>query len=238
MKRGRIAAALMTIMMLATHCLYGQYIEPEEYAPTFRARFFSAGVSFLNFEPRSGNPVPDSLAISFTKVMPMLSYSQDPVELVFGYTRYSSGGSTRTAIVLSTTVATEIPLGGRRGGGFAVPLCVVGDFTKAESGGAERDHFNFASLGAGAGVRVRIGSGALSGTASLLGVVQFTFEGYGTRNGSSSAVIGNATLFWRTAPVFDGLVFGYRFRYQSWSISDSRFDYKAILHGPYIGAIF
>jgi len=38
--------------------------------------------------------------------------------------------------------------------------------------------------------------------------------------------------------VFKGLTFGYRFRYQSWSISDPRLDYTSTFHGPYIGAMF
>jgi hypothetical protein len=231
----RMAIALLAL--LAVRIGYGQYYEPEEYT-TERARYFSAGIGFMDFAPRSGNPVPESLAVSFTKLMPMISYCQDPLDLVLGYTRYSHGGSTRTAILLSATVTTEIPVGGRRGGGLAIPLCATADFTKAEAGGAEKDNFNFASLGVGAGLKFHTPVAALELSASLLGTMQFAFESYGSRNGYSSAVIGNVTILWRSAPVLNGVVFGYRFRYQSWSLSDDWYNYRSILHGPYIGALF
>jgi hypothetical protein len=228
---------LMLIALLMGQRACAQYYEPEEYS-LGRARYFSAGVGFFDFQPRSGNPLPESLAISFTKPMPLVGFSQDPVDLIFGYTRYSLRGVTRTAILLNATVTTEIPLGVRRGNGLTLPLCAVADFTKAEAAGVERDNFNFGSFGIGAGLKFRTPVAPVEFSASILGVIQFAFESYGPRTGSSSAIIGNATLLWRSAPILDGLVFGYRFRHQNWSLSDEQYNYKSIYHGPYIGALF
>jgi len=59
-----------------------------------------------------------------------------------------------------------------------------------------------------------------------------------TGSGFSGAVVLDASTVFRTIGIADGLALGYRFRLQTWSLSNARFDYRAVSHGPYIGIAF
>jgi hypothetical protein len=192
---------------------------------------------YRDFAPTAGNTTPDSLAIAYGAWMPMLAFHQGPVELMFGYTRYTLKGSLREAIVFGTTFATDLVLAGSRSSALLVPVCAAADFSKSESDGAERDHFNIASVGVGAGLKYSAVSPWLEFSIQAQGIIHYSFEGLNTGSGSSSAVLGDVRLLSRHIPVFDGLVFGYRFRYQRWSLSDARLDYRTVNHGPYLGVL-
>jgi hypothetical protein len=42
----------------------------------------------------------------------------------------------------------------------------------------------------------------------------------------------------RSIRVLEGLALGYRFRFQTWAMSNSRFNYRALVHGPFVGLLF
>jgi hypothetical protein len=214
-----------------------QYDELREYVPS-EARFFSAGAMYRDFAPTAGNTTPDSLVIKYSTWMPMLGFHQGPVELMFGYARYTMKGSTREAIFVGTTVATDVLVAGSRSSALLVPVCGAADFSKSESDGAERDHFNVASLGIGAGLKYLASSPSLEFSIQALGIIHYSFEGLSTGSGSSAAVLGDVHLISRHIQILGGLVFGYRFRYQRWSLSDARFNYRVVTHGPYLGVQF
>lgn len=214
-----------------------QYEEPREYVLS-DARFLSAGAMYRDFAPTAGNTTPDSLVIKYTTWMPMLAFHQGPVELMFGYARYTMTGSSREAIYLGTTVTTDLVLAGSRSSALLVPICGAADYSKSESDGSERDNFNIASFGIGAGLKYRAVSPSLEFTVQALGVIHYSFEGLSTGSGSSSAVLGEVRLLTRHIQILEGLVFGYRYRYQRWTLSDARFNYQAVMHGPYLGVLF
>lgn len=213
-----------------------QYIEQRAYEPS-AARYLAGGVFFREFAPRGSTTAPDSLAIRFSRVMPFLMFRQGPVDITFGYTTYSLRGASRATIFLGTTVATEFPLAGRRGSALVLPLLLAADFTKAESAGSDRDHFNTASVGIGTGLKYRLTGEDADISIAAMGVYHYSFQGYSITSGSSPAVLGEATLVLRHVPVFDGMAAGYRFRYQSWN-TGGFFDYSTTNHGVFVGVLF
>jgi hypothetical protein len=63
-------------------------------------------------------------------------------------------------------------------------------------------------------------------------------EQLNARTGFSGAVVADAAALVRGLGLGEGLVLGYRFRLQTWSLSDPRFNYRALAHGPYLGVAF
>jgi hypothetical protein len=232
--RGVLAAVLAVLPMITATA---QYDEPREYVSS-EARFFSAGAMYRDFAPAAGNPTSDSLAIRYKAWMPTLAFDQGPFEVIFGYTRYVMNGSSREAIFLGTTVSTDLIVAGSRSSALLVPLCGAADYSKSESDGAERDNFNVASVGIGGGVKYRAQSPSMEFSIQALGIIHYSFEGFSTGSGSSTAFLGDARLLLRHIRLLDGLVCGYRFRYQSWSLSNAKSDYQTLSHGPYLGVLF
>jgi len=231
-KAVQMAAATAVLAVVA----HAQYETPREYSLQ-EARYLSAGAMARDFAPRSGYTGGDSLAIAFSSWMPMLGYHQGMIDVQFGYTRYSLKGQTRTAIFFGTTLSNELPLVRDRPAALVVPIVLSLDYTKAESPGTERDHFNVASIGLGAGLKVRLMSPGTEFSAHAVGIYHFSFEGFNPGNGSSLALVGEASLILRTIHIADGIVVGYRFRHQTWNLSDGRLNYRVTTHGPYLGVL-
>ncbi len=215
---------------------YAQYETPREYTLQ-EARYFSAGAMVRDFAPRAGYTGGDSLAIAFTSWMPMIGYHQGTLDAQFGYTRYALKGQTRTAIFFGATLSNELPLVRERPAALVVPIMLSLDYTKAESPGTERDHFNVASIGVGAGLKLRLMSPGTEFCAHAVGIYHYSFEGFNTGNGSSVALVGEVSLILRTIHIADGIVVGYRFRHQTWSLADGRLNYRVTTHGPYLGVL-
>lgn len=214
----------------------GQYMEKREYEPAVD-RYLAGGIFFRDFRPGGSNTAPDSLVIRFSRVMPYLMFRQGPVDMTFGYTTYSAGGATRATIFLGSTFATEIPLAGGRGSALVLPLLIAADFTKAESAGSDRDHFNTASVGLGTGLKYRVAGQDVDAFIAATAVYHYSFFGYSFDNGSSPAFLGEAAVILRRVPIFNGIATGYRFRYQRWN-TGGYFDYVTTNHGVFVGVLF
>ncbi len=213
-----------------------QYYEEREYKPP-DARYIYVGAMQRDFAPRGSNTSPDSTTISYNKLMPMIGFRQGPVDLFIGYTKFDQHGKSNTTIFVGTVVSTEFPISGRRGNALVVPLMFAADYTKAESGGPERDNFNIASLGLGAGLAYRLSTQTVDFSVQAGELFQYATQGLSTGSGFSAATLADASLVLHEI-VLGGLAFGYRFRYQTWSMSDAKFDYRAVSHGPYLGVLF
>jgi hypothetical protein len=68
-------------------------------------------------------------------------------------------------------------------------------------------------------------------------VAQYSFEGLSTGSGFSPAVLAEGVAYFPRVGVLDGLIAGYRFRWQSWSLREGQFDYRVISHGPFVGVM-
>jgi hypothetical protein len=214
-----------------------QYEEQRSYEPS-SARYLASGVFFRDFAPREGNTAPDSLVIRYTCVMPILTFNQGPVEVTVGYSTYDlPARSSRAAIFLGTRFTSEFPLAGGRGSALLLPFLLAADYTKSEGAGAQRDDFNVASLGIGTGLKYRLGGEDVDFSATAAAVIHYSFQGYSVQNGSSAALLGDAVLIFRRVPILEGIVTGYRFRSQSWSLG-GYFDYRTVNHGVYVGVMF
>jgi hypothetical protein len=236
MRIGRRMCVLGAAGVLVASVACGQYETPQEYSP-LEARYFSAGVMVRDFAPRAGYTGGDSLAISYNAWMPVIGYHQGSVDVLFGYTRYTLKGATRASLFFSTQLSNDMPLLRGRPVSLALPLLLSVDYTKAESQGTDRDHFNIASLGLGLGLKFRSVTPGTEISASMAGIYHYSFEGFSTGNGSSAAVVGDASVLLRTVHIVDGIVFGYRFRHQIWTFGDGRWNYRVTTHGPYFGVM-
>ena len=214
-----------------------QYREPSEYNPT-EVRFISAGLLQSEFRPLASNTLDDSLAIRYDQLMPVVGFRQGGVEILAGYTRYDLRGTSCESVILSATVLQDLLVAGGLKEALLLPVMFSSDFVKAETQGPTRETFSVTSLGIGAGLKFRSFGRSHDAWVSLLGVAHYSFEGLGTGSGFSPALIGEATVLLPDAVWSVSLAMGYRFRLQSWSMSEERFNYRSVSHGPYIGVVF
>jgi hypothetical protein len=222
--------------LVVTATARGQYLEKREYEPAVD-RYVAGGIFFRDFRPGGNSTAPDSLAIRFSRVMPFLMFRQGPVDITLGYTTYPMGGASRATIFLGSVFSTEFPLAGSRASALVLPLLIAADFTKAESAGSDRDHFNTASVGVGTGLKYRIAGEDADAFIAATGVYHYSFFGYSFENGSSPALLGEAAVVLKRVPVFNGIAAGYRFRYQRWN-TGGYFDYATTNHGIFVGVLF
>jgi hypothetical protein len=230
----RSAFHAIVLLLVAAAPARGQYYDEEENAPP-GDRFITAGVMWRTFEPRPSNPRPDSLAIRFESLMPLLAFRQGLVDVYIGYTAPESG---ETAIVAGTTVSTDLPLVRSRTSALLLPIILSADFTKVTSGGAGRDDFNVGSLGIGAGLAFRWRGSRAAFWVQGGEVIHLAFEGFAGKGGSSVATIAEAGVLFSGVGIGEGLALTYRFRMQSWTVGDGLSDYTSTYHGPSIGVIF
>jgi hypothetical protein len=236
MVRG-VLPALLFLWCSAVPALYGQYYDTREYARP-EGRYLSAAILRREFVPRSNNSLPDSVASRFAALMPMIAFRQGSVELYLGYTRFEERGSHRSAIVFGTQITNDVHLSGSRPGALVLPLMIAADYTKVESGGLQRDDFNLATIGLGAGLKYRLVTPDMEFWIQGVQVFHVAFQGIAAGTGSSLASVGEAGLLLPRFPVGEGLVLGYRVRLQTWSLNDDRFNYRSLYHGPSIGILF
>ena len=232
---GGVLAALAMISVAAAR---GQYLEqPRTYVPS-DARYVSAGFYERDFRPRGTNTAPESLAVTYTRLMPLVGFRQGPVEFLFGYTTYNLDAASRAAIYFGVTFSGDYVITGNREQALILPLMVDADFTKSESAGSLHDNFNVGSVGLGTGLKYRINSDVIDFSATAVAIIHYSFDGYTLDTGSSPAAIGEAVAVLPGVGILNGLAVGYRFRYQAWTLGGGRYDYKTINNGVFLGVLF
>jgi hypothetical protein len=234
-----IRQVLLTLlgMCIAVGTARTQYIDSREYEES-DARYVAVGFVNRVFAPRSSNPLSDSLAIRFTRLMPMISFAQGPAEFYLGYARYQLAGNSKTTILFGGRYGTEMPLAGKRHSVLALPVQLAADYTKAEALGPSRETFNIASVGLGIGLKYRLVTPACEFAIGAMEFAQYSSEGFSVGTGFSAATMADAVFHIRDVGPFDGIVVGYRFRLQTWAMSEARFNYRSVSHGPYLGILF
>lgn len=237
MRNGFLGAARIAMLIACAGEAFGQYYEPSEYQQP-EARYASAGFLQRDFRPLGSNPLVDSLAVRFNTLMPVIGLRQGPVDVTFGYTRFTLRGERREAIFLGARFTNDIAVAGTKPGALLIPLVIGTDYTKAQNVGRERETFNVVSVGIGGGVKYRYSTRSVDVTVGVTEIVHYAFEGFNTGSGFSAATVGEAGVLFPGAVALDGVALGYRFHYQTWSMSDRRFNYRSLSHGPYIGLMF
>lgn len=233
----RILSWYCVLLVLSPSYLRAQYYEEKEYKAS-EARYIGVGAVGLTFEPRHTNDQADSLKIRFKRIMPVVSFKHGTTEIQFGYTTYSLDGSSKSAIYFGGRFATEVPLAGRRPGALLFPLMLAADFTKAESPGPSRDDFNIASVGIGGGLKYRYANSSVDVSIGVVEVAQYSAEGFSVGSGFSASTLGDAVVLLKDINMLEGVVVGYRFRMQTWAMSENKFNYRSVSHGPYVGIMF
>ena len=69
-------------------------------------------------------------------------------------------------------------------------------------------------------------------------IIHYSFDGYSLQTGSSPAAIAEAVALLPEVGILNGLAFGYRFRFQAWTLGNGRYDYRTINNGVFIGVMF
>jgi len=231
-----VAAALMLACFASAGM--AQYLDESRSYTPMDARFLSAGIFARDFRPRGTNNAPDSLSISYTRVMPLIGFRQGPVEILFGYTTYDLRGAARSAIFFGVTVSGDYVLSGNRERALVMPFLVDADFTKSESAGSLHDNFDVGSLGIGTGLKYRITGGTVDFSATAAAIIHYSFDGYSLRTGSSPAAVAEVLVLLPQVGILNGLALGYRFRYQTWSLGEGRYDYRTVNNGVFLGVMF
>jgi hypothetical protein len=234
----RFTRMLVVVCGIVGATARAQYYDPREEAPPAEARFVYGGAMWREFSPLPANSLPDSAAIRFTRVMPLVGFRAGLVDMYFGYTTYMNGGQSRSAIVFGGTVGGEYVALGGRPGALLVQLMLAADFTKVESGGPQREDFNVASVGLGMGLEYRYRARTMLFWVRAGVIAQYATEGFSTGSGFSPAVAAESMLCLRGIGPFDGIALGYRFRLQTWSMSNAALDYRSVFHGPTLGVMF
>lgn len=236
MRTIRSVGVAIGLLALSAEAL-AQYYEEREYRPV-EARYISIGFMNREFTPKASNILPDSARIHYNRIMPVVSFRQGSGELMFGYTTYELFGGSKSTIFFGGRFGGEVPIAGRRPFMLLFPLQVAADFTKAEGVGPSREDFNIASVGIGAGLKVRYFTSSVDFSFGAEELVQYSTEGIGVGNGFSAATVGDMVVLLRDFGPFEGTVIGYRFRLQTWSMNENKFNYRSVSHGPYIGLMF
>jgi hypothetical protein len=228
---------VVLLAALLHHAARAQYYEPQEYSPP-TDRYVYIGAQQRDFKPLASNPLGDTSLVRFNTWLPMIGIRQGLFDIVFAYNRFSLRGEKRTAIFFGATASQDLPVLGAYPSSLVIPVMLSADFTKAENTGPSRKDFNIASLGIGSGLKFRTEGHATGFSVYLTEILHYSFEGVSTGNGFSAATLGEATFSFTRVPLVGGIVLGYRFRYQTWSMSDEQFNYKALAHGPFLGVMF
>jgi hypothetical protein len=232
----RLAGAF--IFVCAADAAVAQYLEPTRSYTPMEARFLSGGIFARQFRPRSSNTTPDSLAVSYTRVMPFIGFRQGPVDFIFGYTTYDLHGASRSAIYFGFSYTGDYVLVGNRERALVLPFLVDADFTKSESAGSLHDNFDVGSLGIGTGIKFRSSGESVDFSVMAAAIIHYSFDGYSLQTGSSPAVVAEALVLLPQAGILNGLAFGYRFRYQAWTLGNGRYDYRTVNNGLFVGVMF
>jgi hypothetical protein len=215
---------------------WAQYVEPEEEEPS-GARYLSLGMLWWDFAPTSSNPSTGDGPYGHSSLLPVAGFHQGPVDLIIGYGSHPTPQGSRSTVVFSTTLSMEIQLTRSRPAALVLPLLLAADYTKVQSAEAGTGDFNIGSLGAGLGLRYRVASGSMEWVLSATGTAQYSFEGFRPVYGFSAVALGEMSVLWKKIGIGDGLVVGYRFRYQKWSMQEDILDYRVLAHGPYVGVL-
>ena len=234
----RSGVTVVFILSCAARMARAQYLEPSRsYAPS-DARFASAGIFARDFRPRGSNTAAESLAVSYTRVMPLVGFRQGPVDFLFGYTSYDLHGAARAAIYFGVTFTGEYILTGNRERALVLPFLVDADFTKSESAGTLHDNFDVGSIGIGTGIKYRINGESVDFSVMAAGIIHYSFDGYSLQTGSSPAAVAEAVALLPEIGILNGLALGYRFRFQAWTLGNGRYDYRTINNGVFVGVMF
>lgn len=202
------------------------------------SRFIHAGYFQRDFKPRYSNTAPDSLRMQYSRIMPTIGFRQGMVDVTFGYTRFNIRGEDKTAIYAGVMVGTEFPITFSRGSAVLVPIMLLSDYTRTDNTGSDRNFFNIGALGFGAGLKYRVMTRGFEFHLYGAQSAQIAFEGFGTGSGFSATSTAEALFVFRDVLVLDGITLGYRFRYQTWNMSNAIFDYKSLSHGAFLGVMF
>jgi hypothetical protein len=233
----RLTQFFLPLIVLSSSA-YAQYYEHSYQRE--ENRMIYAGFLVKDFKPRSSNSLAESLAISMNKFIPTIGFRQGMVDFYIGYNTFTLRGESKATLTARATVANEFPVTFSRTHALLLPIMISSDYTKVENTGGDREHFTIGSVGIGAGLkyRYRSSAGGFGFALSAVEAAHWALEGFSTGSGFSAATIGEAMVTFRDVLSLDGIALGYRVRYQTWNMSNAKFNYTSLSHGAFAGVLF
>ncbi len=204
-------------------------------------RSIGIGAAAHRFEAAAGNSLPDSLRIHFSSTAGIIEYRDLTTHIAFSYTPYTINGTSQTALSLSAESAYDIPLSQSRpdfsGQRLFLPIVISTNYVKASGSSHFTKDFNIGSLGIGAGIKYRYIGDSFGLQIFGVGCILVSSQGFSAETGTSTSVIAEASLMLPEV-IGNGIIVGYHFETQSWSLSNAAYNYRRQFQGPFIGIFF
>ena len=202
----------------------------------FRSLGIAAGLD--DFSPLSSNTEQESSRVHYNAPTVGIEYREMNTRVNISYTPYSLQGKNTSSLSILVVSMYDVPIrispGNRN---WIIPLVLSTNYVKAGSPEKSSHDFNIASIGVGSGLKYRTIQQLFALQLQALGIIHYCSEGFGIDNGTSLAA-GAEIQFLFPEIVGDGLVVGYQFMHQQWTMKNSEWNYKRTTHGPFVGIFF
>ncbi len=233
----RMPLMLTVVIFIACSSVHSQEFG-EENTRLSDFRSIGVGGAVHQFEPAANNSLPDSLRIHFSAIAGIVEYRDLNTHIAFSYTPYTINGTTQAALSLSAESAYDIPLSqSRESQRFFFPIMISTNFLKASGSSRFTKDFNIGSVGIGAGVKYRYIGDSFGVQVYGVGSILVSSQGFSAETGTSTSAMAEASVL-LPGIIGEGMIVGYRFESQSWTLSNAIYDYRRQFHGPFIGIFF
>jgi hypothetical protein len=198
------------------------------------------GLLANRFYPKEKNLTPDLHLSNFSQVIPAIGYRNNSLLIYLGYFSFEANDAPTSELNLVATYSLDFRLlGDRKSYGLFLPILISADYMRVErTGEPGSNRFDVSSGGVGAGLKGILKAGSLRFTILLSSLITYSAVSFSMTYGFSRVDYAEATVGLTHLIRDIGLILGYRYRDQSWSVQDSRYDYFSSWHGPYVGVIF
>jgi hypothetical protein len=201
-------------------------------------RSIGIGAAAHRFEAAGNNSLPDSLRIHFSSTAGIIEYRDLSTHIAFSYTPYTINGTSQTALSLSAESAYDIPLSqSRESQRLFLPIVISTNYVKASGSSHFTKDFNIGSLGIGAGIKYRYIGDSFGLQIFGAGCILVSSQGFSAETGTSTSALAEASLLLPEL-IGNGIIVGYHFETQSWSLSNAAYNYHRQFQGPFIGIFF
>ncbi len=203
-------------------------------------RAVEAGFLINRFQPRSDNTVPDSLQANFTQAIPVIGYRDGNLLIYLGYFSFNARSVPTTELNLVAKFSFDIRLTGKgRTNALLLPITITTDYLRVEGANQIRgDRFDVGSGGIGVGLKWVFGVDRARFSVEYSRLITYSTVSFSTSIGFSHIDFAEATIALDDILGDFGLIFGYRYRDQSWLMDNKKYNYFGSWHGAMIGMMF
>jgi hypothetical protein len=202
----------------------------------FRSLGIAAGLD--TFIPLSTNTEKESSRVHFNAPSVGIEYRELNTRVNVSYTPYSLQGKNTSALTISVLSMYDFPIGmSQNNRNWLIPVVLSTNYVRVGLPEGSSQDFNIASVGLGSGLKYRTIQQLFALQVQAVGIFHYSSEGFGFENGTSLTA-GAEIQFLLPEIAGEGLVLGYQFLYQQWTMKNSQWNYGRTTHGLFIGIFF